>query len=241
MIWERIRKPAGGGASPDEAFEAARERLVAEVDAEARGAGAYLGKTSLDRRVLDALMRVPRHEFVPESERDRAYWNVALPIGGGQTISQPFVVAAMTDALDVGPRDRVLEVGTGSGYQAAVLAEIVAEVYSVEIVPEHAAAAAERLARLGYGNVHVRVGDGGEGWPEHAPYDGIMVTAATPEVPPALIDQLAPGRRLVLPLGRPGDTQMLTVVEKAADGTTASRGFLPVAFVPLTGSRARRE
>ena len=241
MIWNRIRTPPKAPSASEEALEEARARLVAEVAAEARETSAYLGKDALDPRVLEALRRVPRHEFVPASERGRAYWNAALPIGAGQTISQPFVVAAMTDALGVGPRDTVLEIGTGSGYQAAVLAEIAARVYTVEIVREHAEAAAERLARLGYDNVHVRVGDGADGWPEHAPYDGIIVTAATPEVPPPLIEQLAPGRRLVLPLGRPGDTQILTVVEKAADGTTTSRGFLPVAFVPLTGLSARRK
>jgi protein-L-isoaspartate(D-aspartate) O-methyltransferase len=182
--------------------------------------------------VLAALRTVPRHEFVPADVSRHAYADSPLPIGLGQTISQPFIVALMTHLLQVQPDHRVLEIGTGSGYQAAVLAQVAREVYSVEIVEELGKRAAQVLARLGCANVTTRIGDGYQGWAEHAPYDGIMVTAAPDHVPPALVAQLKPGGRLVIPVGKA--FQELVVIEKAADGTTTRRSVIPVRFVPLT-------
>ena len=190
-----------------------------------------------DSATLRAMRTVPRHLFVPDDRRALAYANRPLPIGNDQTISQPFIVAYMTAQLHLTPRSRVLEVGTGSGYQAAVLAEIAAEVYTIEIVVPLADSAAARLARLGYGRVHTRTGDGYLGWPEAAPFDAIIVTAAADSVPPPLVAQLRPGGRMVIPVGTAGTVQMLTLIEKAADGRTAKRSLLPVRFVPLTGRR----
>ena len=190
-----------------------------------------------DSATLRAMRTVPRHLFVPEDVRALAYANRPLQIGHDQTISQPFTVAYMTAQLHLTPRSRVLEVGTGSGYQAAVLAEIAAEVYTIEIVVPLADSAAARLARLGYGRVHTRTGDGYLGWPEAAPFDAIIVTAAADSVPPPLVAQLRPGGRMVIPVGTAGTVQMLTLIEKAADGRTAKRSLLPVRFVPLTGRR----
>jgi protein-L-isoaspartate(D-aspartate) O-methyltransferase len=194
-----------------------------------------LGRKALDPRVLDALHRVPRHEFVPARLSHMAYLNRPLPIGQGQTISQPFVVALMTDLLELKPGNRVLEIGTGSGYQAAVLSLLAAEVYSVEIVPQLARDAAATLARLGYTNVTTRVGDGYQGWEEHAPYDAIMVTAAPDHVPPALVAQLKPGGRLVVPVGQ--RFQELMLLTKGVEGSTSSTSIIPVKFVPLTRSQ----
>jgi protein-L-isoaspartate(D-aspartate) O-methyltransferase len=188
-----------------------------------------------DPGVLAAMRSVPRHEFVPPAYRDRAYQDSALPIEAGQTISQPYIVALMTELAEVHPGDRVLEVGTGSGYQAAVLAAMGAEVYSIEIVPRLARGARARLQRLGY-LVHLRQGDGYAGWPEHAPFRAILVTAAPPEVPAPLLSQLAVGGKLVAPVG--GGEQTLTVVSRDAAGFTR-RSVIPVAFVPMTG-RAQR-
>jgi len=201
--------------------EARREAMVRE-QIEARGVR--------DARVLAALREVPRERFVPPSERDAAYADVPLPIGHGQTISQPYVVAAMTEALRPEPGDRVLEVGTGSGYQAAVLARLVKRVYTIEIVPELAAGARRALAELGVSNVEVFVGDGYRGLPAEAPFDGILVTAAPPEVPQPLVDQLAVGGRLVVPVG--SYDQDLRVLERRPDGVTSETLF-PVRFVPL--------
>jgi protein-L-isoaspartate(D-aspartate) O-methyltransferase len=189
--------------------------------------------------VLAALRKVPRHEFVPEGQRLRAYQDGPLPIGFGQTISQPYIVALMTELASIKPGQRVLEVGTGSGYQAAVLAEVGGEVYTVEIIEPLALSAAERLKRLGYDKVHVKAGDGYQGWKEHAPFDAILVTAAAEPVPPPLVEQLKPGGRLVMPLGPPGETQMLIVIEKDATGKTQTRNIAPVVFVPLTREKAR--
>ncbi|MEJ5364100.1 MAG: protein-L-isoaspartate(D-aspartate) O-methyltransferase [Desulfosoma sp.] len=180
---------------------------------------------------------MPRHRFVPEKLVDAAYENRPLPIGYGQTISQPFIVALMTELLDLPENATVLEIGTGSGYQAAVLAEIARDVFTVEIIPELGRSAQARLQELGYGNVHVKIGDGYFGWDEHAPFDAIMVTAAAPHIPPPLVRQLKPGGTLVLPVGPPFLTQYLTVVQKARDGTLTTRQILPVAFVPLTTGR----
>ena len=187
-----------------------------------------------DPAVLEAMRRTPRHAFVPAGVRDRAYDDGPLPIGFGQTISQPFIVALMTELLGVDSRDAVLEIGTGSGYQAAVLAQVAGEVYSIEIVPALGARAAEALGALGYANVATRVGDGYYGWPEHAPYDGIMVTAAAGHIPPPLVEQLAPGGRMVIPVGGAFATQQLVLVEKQPNGTLTARQLLPVRFVPLT-------
>ncbi len=227
--------PPRRGTRPDSPYGELRRRLLAEIAEEVRETEAYLGKSALSPRVMAALAKVPREAFVPDELALRAYDNAPLPIGHGQTISQPYIVAVMSDMLEPLPGDVVLEVGTGCGYQAAVLAELAARVYSIEVVAELGASAARRLARLGYGNVEVRVGDGALGWPEHAPFDGIIVTAAAPAVPEALVAQLKPGRRLVLPLGEAGGRQELVVVEKDADGGVSERVTLPVAFVPMTG------
>lgn len=201
------------------------------------------GNGIADERVLNAIRTVPRHLFVDEALATRAYEDTALPIGHGQTISQPWVVARMTEALFTGghaPR-KVLEVGTGSGYQAAVLAELGAEVYTVEIVAPLAERAARVLAELGYDRVHVRAGDGYAGWPEHAPFDVIVVTAAPERIPQPLLEQLAPGGRLVIPVGPVSATQQLRLVEKDAQGRLHERSVIPVRFVPLTGEAADRD
>jgi protein-L-isoaspartate(D-aspartate) O-methyltransferase len=216
---------AAVGAEPKgDRFAAARERMVREQIAE-RGVR--------DGRVLAAMRAVPRHEFVPAAARAKAYDDEPLPIGGGQTISQPYIVAVMTELAAVGPGDRVLEIGTGSGYQAAVLAELTREVYTIEIDAELARTAAARLARLGYGRVHVRTGDGRRGWPEAAPFDAILVTAAASAVPPALVEQLAGGGRLVAPVGQ-GEDQVLEVHRRTPEGIRVER-HLDVRFVPLVG------
>ena len=189
-----------------------------------------------DPRVLKAMAEVPRHLFVPPALRCDAEANRPLPIGQGQTISQPFIVAYMTEALELGGSERVLEVGTGSGYQAAVLSLLAREVFSIEIVPELAAAAAELLLRtLALPNVRLRVGDGHRGWPEAAPFDRVLVTAAPAEIPPALIEQLAPGGRLVVPVGADPEVQQLELVVRGVDGVTTTTHLIPVRFVPLTG------
>lgn len=185
-----------------------------------------------DRRVLEAMRRVPRHLFVPQEMQPYAYADSPLPIGHEQTISQPYVVAFMTEALKLKPEDRVLEVGTGSGYQAAILSALVREVYSIEIVEPLAKEAADRLQRLGYSNVKVRAGDGYRGWPEAAPFNAIIVTAAPDHIPQPLLDQLAPGGRLVIPVGR--YLQMLTRIRRTAKGFKTEK-LLPVRFVPMTG------
>jgi protein-L-isoaspartate(D-aspartate) O-methyltransferase len=186
-----------------------------------------------DERVLAAMQEVPRHLFVPDTELAQAYEDHPLPIGSGQTISQPYVVALMTSLLGVTPQSRVLEIGTGSGYQAAVLSRLACEVYSIEIVPDLAGRALGTLARLGYDNVHVRIGDGYRGWPEAAPFDAIVLTAAPPSVPSPLVDQLKAGGRMVLPVG--SREQDLLVLTKGADGKVRQEKVLPVRFVPMTG------
>ena len=227
-----------GPATADEADDAYAEeraemvRAVAETTEET---AEWIGKTELAPEVMEAMGRVPRHLFVPPDLQDMGYLNRPLPIGYGQTISQPYIVALMTDLLEPEPDDVAFELGTGSSYQAAILAELVAEVYTVEIVPPLAESAAERLAALGYDNVTVRAGDGYFGWPEHAPFDIIVVTAAASHVPPPLIAQLKPGGRMVIPVGSAFLTQHLLLVEKGEDGSVTSRQILPVIFVPLTG------
>ncbi len=219
--------PGGGSGSSSHA------QMLREIEADARDWQATLGGPALSKPVLDAMAAVPRHEFVPPELRSRAYENNPLPIGHGQTISQPSIVALMTELLCVAPGDTVLEIGTGSGYQAAVLAHLGAVVHSIEIVPELADAAAKRLARLGYHRVTVHVGDGYEGLPDLAPFPAILVTAAPPEVPRTLVAQLAPGGRLVVPVGPQHGAQQLMVIAKDAAGATTSRRVLPVRFVPL--------
>ena len=210
---------------------AARAAMVAAIQADA----AY-GPRPIGARVLGVMGRVPRHEFVPSNIRGSAYADSPLPIGEGQTISAPYIVALMTELADVGPDDVVLEIGTGSGYQAAVLAELAAKVFTIEIVEPLGRRAAETLARLGYRNVETKIGDGYKGWREHAPFAAILVTAAPDAIPEPLIDQLAPGGKLIIPVGG-SLSQDLTVVEKGADGRISKREVLPVRFVPFTRER----
>jgi protein-L-isoaspartate(D-aspartate) O-methyltransferase len=217
-----------------------QQAMIREIAAEALATASYTGRETFSPRVMAAMARVPRHDFVPEAEQRLAYVNGPLPIGQGQTISQPYIVALMTDLIDPEPSDVVLEVGTGSGYQAAVLSGLVRQVYSVEVLQALADGAAARLKRLGFGNVHVRSGDGNAGWPEHGPFDAILVTAAGPRVPPALVEQLKPGGRMVIPLGGARHDQELTIVEKDAEGKVHEHGILPVAFVPLVEEMYRR-
>ncbi len=208
---------------PDMSFDAQRSRMV-EQQLRSRGVR--------NTRVLDAMARVPRHEFVPEELQPEAYADHPLPIGFGQTISQPYVVAYMTEVLDPQPANRVLEVGTGSGYQAAVLGELAAEVYTIEIVDTLGSRARQTLDRLGYGNVNVRIGDGYQGWPEAAPFDRIILTAAPPALPQALVDQLAVGGILVAPVGPTVGGQMITIVRKTVEGVTVEE-TIAVQFVPM--------
>jgi protein-L-isoaspartate(D-aspartate) O-methyltransferase len=220
---------AGHSAGQEEpGWAEARQRLVEQI----REPGGGVAPVE-DRRVLEAIGSVPRHEFVPPALRGRAYENRPLPIGHDQTISQPYIVARMTELAGVEPGDRVLEVGTGSGYQAAVLAELTDSVYSIEIIGELARSARARLERLGYGNVRVRHGDGYRGWPERAPFDAIVVTAAPEEVPPPLVEQLARGGRMVIPVGSRIFGQTLTVLRKTAEGEVERREVSAVRFVPF--------
>ena len=209
--------------------------MVAEIAAMARATASDTGRAQFAAAVMDAMLGVPRHEFVPPSEIDDAYRNRPLPIGRGQTISQPYIVALTTDLIQPQKHHRVLEIGTGSGYQAAVLANLVQRVYSIEIVESLAREAAGRLRILGYANVEVRHGDGHAGWPEQAPFDGIVVTAAAERVPDALLAQLKPGGRMVIPIGPQSRTQDFVLLEKRRDGSVSKRVVLPVMFVPMTG------
>ncbi len=213
-------------------FAILRRHMVEVVEIYAELSEAELGRRALDPRVLDAMRQVPRHHFVPEVLRPFAYNNSPLPIGFDKTISQPFIVAVMTDLLEVAPHHRVLEVGTGLGYHAAVLAELAAEVWSVEIIEELAVQAEERLRELGYARVRIRVGDGSLGWQEHAPFDRILVTAGAERPPAALVAQLVPGGRMVLPTGS-GEDQRLSLLVKEADGTCRVRDIMPVRFGEL--------
>ncbi len=224
---------AASAADAQMSYEARRQALVEDVRRTAKLARAD-GAPMISSETLDVIGKVPRHEFVPAPQRDVAYMNRPLPIGGGQTISQPYIVALMTELAEVGPNDVVLEIGTGSGYQAAVLSELAREVYTIEIIDWLGERAATDLARLGYDNVHVRVGDGYAGWPEHAPFEAIVVTAAPETVPQPLIDQLAEGGRMVIPVGRQGGVQMLRVLTKSASGGIDDERVIPVMFVPFT-------
>jgi len=214
---------------------AARARLIDQVAREIETYGIGDDVRHLDPRVRAALLKVPRERFVPADAAPAAYDNRPLPIGHQQTISQPLIVAAMTQLLHLEPDARVLEVGTGSGYQAAILAELAAEVCTIEIVAPLAAHARKILEGLGYDNIAFRCGDGAAGWPEQAPFDGIIVTAAAPEVPAALVAQLKPGGRLVIPVGTMSGYQELLLIEKDRDGQVGEQRLFSVAFVPLTG------
>lgn len=217
------------------------QRMLNDIEMEVLLTRHLIGKEVLDDRVMEAMKQVPRHEFLPMDYRFLAYENGPAPIGSGQTISQPYIVALMSDLLNTRPNDTVLEIGTGSGYQSAVLSTLVEQVYSLEIIEELSAKARRRLKRLGYNNVTVRTGDGHFGWPEHAPYDGIIVTAAATEIPHPLIDQLRVGARLVVPVGLPYSYQELMVLEKKANGKIESRKILGVSFVPLTGGGGQQK
>jgi protein-L-isoaspartate(D-aspartate) O-methyltransferase len=225
-------------AQADEA-DLAKERkaLLAELQRDAAATAASTGRSSFSAGVMAAIGSVPRERFVPSRLVDAAYENRPLPIGHGQTISQPYIVALMTELLEVDRDDVVLEVGTGSGYQAAVIAKLVSRVKTIEIIRPLAESATKRLRQLGYRNVEVRLADGYYGWPEYAPFDGILVTAAATSIPPPLVKQLKPGGRMVIPLGAPFQAQDLILVTKDAAGKVSTTSVLPVAFVPLTGKR----
>lgn len=220
----------------DDPLRDARMTMVKEIEDDVRRTSLYLDRESLDPRVMDAMATVPRHRLIPDDMRESAYDNRPLPIGHGQTISQPYIVAVMTDLLKTTPSSRVLEVGTGSGYQAAILAEVVEQVYSIEIIEPLGEQARDNLAALGYRNIEVRIGDGYYGWKEQAPFDAIVVTAAASHIPPPLIEQLAGGGRMIIPVGSRFMVQQLVLVEKDDDGEVTTRQILPVRFVPLTGS-----
>jgi len=218
-----------------ERFEEQRRQLLAVIRATADRIAAEVGKTALDERVLGVMAKVPRHEFVPVEVQQYAYLNTPVPIGFDKTISQPLMVAVMTDLLELKPDDVVLEIGTGLGYQAAVLAGLAGRVYSVEIIDELAQRAVQRLKRHGYANVEVRVGNGYFGWPEHAPFDKVIVTAAPDLIPPPLINQLKASGRMVIPVGLP-EAQQLVVAEKDLNGRVTTKEIMPVLFSVLEGS-----
>lgn len=234
LVLAALQAPAR--AADSQAYAAERAALIAEIRDYARR-DRPAGKAGFSEEVLQAMADVERHEFVPERLRGDAYANQPLPIGHGQTISQPYIVAMMTDLLEPEAGDVVLEVGTGSGYQAAVLAKLVKRVYSIEIIEPLAEQVKARLARLGDENVITRLGDGYFGWEEHAPFDGIVVTAAASHVPPPLIAQLKRGGRMVIPVGGSFLTQYLLLIEKSEAGEITTRQITPVRFVPLTGER----
>jgi len=214
-------------------YAAQRQRMVAEVEAMYAETRGPTGLAAMSPHVRAALGKVERHRLVPPGQQALAYRNHPLPIGRGQTISQPYIVALSTDLVVLQPQHNVLEVGTGSGYQAAVLAEIAQRVYSIEIIDSLAREAKENLAKLDYRNIEIKIGDGYQGWPEKAPFDAIVVTAAAPQVPAALLAQLKAGGRMVIPVGAAGQTQELVLVTKEMDGTSRQKRVLPVRFVPL--------
>lgn len=218
-------------------YQQSRQAMIEEIKQDVRDTSFYLDKEYLEPRVMQALGKVPRHEFVPDRLRKFAYDNRPLPIGHGQTISQPYIVALMTDLIKPEPHQTVLEIGTGSGYQAAILAQLAAQVYSIEIIQALGEQAREKISQLGYKNITVRIGDGYYGWKQHAPFDAIVVTAAASHIPPPLIQQLKPGGRMIIPVGSRFMTQQLVVVEKNTEGAVTTRQILPVMFVPLTGGQ----
>jgi protein-L-isoaspartate(D-aspartate) O-methyltransferase len=241
LRWPRTLIPAialvwmSSGVHAADDFAPQRARMVKDVGELTTETFLATGRPAIDTRVLAAMDLVPRHQFVPPGEERNAYENRPLPIGYGQTISQPYIVALMTDLMMVKPTDVVLEVGTGSGYQAAILSTLARAVYTIEIIEPLAKAAQERLQRLAYKRVEARLGDGYYGWEAHAPYDAIIVTAAASHVPPPLVRQLKPGGRIVIPVGAQFLTQYLLLISKANDGTVSTRQILPVSFVPLVG------
>jgi len=220
----------------EDTYAQARAAMVETIAARDSTTSRALEREAIDPRVLQAMVTVPRHVLVPEALRSAAYENRPLPIGHGQTISQPYIVAIMTDLLALQPGDRVLEIGTGSGYQAAVLAELGVKVYSIEIIEPLGLLARENLIALGYEDTEVRIGDGYYGWKEQAPFDAIIVTAAASHIPPPLIRQLREGGHMIIPVGSRFLVQQLVLVEKDAAGEVTTRQVLPVSFVPLTGS-----
>lgn len=211
--------------------------MLRDIETEVQLTRRLIGKDALDEKVISAIKQVPRHRFIPDELRCCAYDNGPLPIGSGQTISQPYIVALMSDLLQTRDTDIILEIGTGSGYQSAVLSRLVQQVYSVEIIEELATSARDRLMQMNYTNVAIRTGDGYSGWAEHAPFDGIIVTAAAPHVPKPLINQLREGARLIIPVGSPYDCQILMVIEKKANCEIEIREIIDVRFVPLTRER----
>ena len=213
------------------------QRLLDEIESEYKYTRSMTGKGSLDPKVKDALLAIPRDKFVPKSYIDSAFYNGPLPIGHGQTISQPYIVAIMTDLLELESDDVVLEIGTGSGYQAAILSQLCKQVYTIEYVPALADLARLHFEKLDYKNIECKAGNGYDGWPEHAPYDAIIVTAAATQIPGPLIEQLKPGGRMVIPVGRPYMHQELVLVEKDEHGELEFRDILGVAFVPFQGER----
>ena len=221
-------------AAPAQERADERAEMVETVQVHAQAAPAALEGDRFDPDVLDVMRAVPRHLFMPEDVRDLAYQDRPVPIGYGQTISQPFIVALMTDLLNVEPGDKVLEIGTGSGYQAAVLSPLADEVYTIEIVPELGERASDALEGANFANVETRIADGYYGWPEAAPFDAIVVTAAASQIPPPLVQQLKPGGRMVIPIGGPFSAQQLMLIEKQQDGSVTTRQLLPVRFVPFT-------
>jgi protein-L-isoaspartate(D-aspartate) O-methyltransferase len=227
----------GMNAADAQDFAGQRARMLAEIDQMYAETRAETGLAAMAPRVRASLGKVERHRLIPQDQAHLAYRNHPLPIGHSQTISQPYIVALSTDLLAAEPSHVVLEVGTGSGYQAAVLAEIVKQVYTIEIVEPLGRAAESRLAALGYKNIEVRIGDGYKGWPEKGPFDGIVVTAAAPRVPQALVDQLKPGGRMVIPIGERWEVQQLLLITRKADGTVQQKNVLPVRFVPLVPGR----
>lgn len=210
-----------------------RERLLAEISDDAARTEHYTGRASFANDVMTAIGQLSREHFIPEHMQNRAYENQPLPIGRGQTISQPFIVALMTELLDLQPTNRVLEIGTGSGYQTAILAELTAEVFTIELIAELQEAARERLLAINHTTIEYRVGNGWTGWPEEAPFDCIIVTAAAIKLPMALSTQLRPGGRMILPIGRQNETQFLTRLTRDKDGYLREKRLLPVSFVPL--------
>lgn len=219
----------------EDPFQAKRAKMIALIEQDVRDTSAYLKRSNLDTRVLEAMAKVPRHEFVPTNRIDQAYQNRPLPIGHGQTISQPYIVAIMTDLLELKPQHKVLEIGTGSGYQAAILAALDARVWSIEIIEPLGQQAKSRLRRLGYDAAEVRIGDGYYGWLEHAPFDAIIVTAAANHIPPPLVKQLAVGGKMIIPVGSRFSTQELILITRVSEDEVQTRQVLPVRFVPLTG------
>ena len=223
------------GITAESDYTKQRKELINIIEGDVRATSLYLKKQALDRRVMQAMNTVPRHALVPAKQRKNAYLNRPLPIGFGQTISQPYIVAIMTDLLNPQPDHKVLEIGTGSGYQAAILSRLVKEVYTIEIIESLGKRAKKDLAQLGYYNIKTKIGDGYYGWKQHAPFDGIVVTAAASHVPPPLIKQLKPGGHMIIPVGSNFLTQQLLLISKNQEGAVTTEQILPVRFVPLTG------